>query len=113
MPNLNYNRIRPTLCLFNEKYLYCFRDPDEESNSFIEMLDIYNINTGWNAIKFKEPGHCFTSCIFSGACVLDNSRIIICGGYEINENYKEEKEYKTMSGYTYIYNVVTNVQYNN
>ena len=111
MPNLNYNRIKPTLCLFNEKYLYCFRGPDEESNSYIEMLDIYNINTGWNLIKFEDPGHCFTSCIFSGSCVLDNSRIIICGGYEINKSYKEEKEYKTMIGYTYIYNVVTRTIY--
>ena len=43
MSPLNYDRVKPTLCIFKNQFLYVFRGDDEDSNSHVEFIDIYNI----------------------------------------------------------------------
>ena len=99
LPNLRYGRVNPTLCVYNNSYLYVFRGMDEESNSHIEFININNFFPEWTCVHIDDPGSCFTPMIKSGACVISPNMIMICGG---TSNIKD----KDMVPYCYIYNPI-------
>ena len=119
MPPLNYDRVKPTLCIFKNQFLYVFRGDDEDSNSHVEFIDINNIEKQWICVKIEDPGDSFTPCINSGAAVFNEEFIMIIGGYKIekyiqneqnknnNNNDSENNKYRYMVGYTYFYNTIT------
>lgn len=86
MPNMKYARLFPTLCIFNCSYLYAFRGNEEESNSHVEFINIHNLSSEWICVKIEDPGRCFSPVIKSGACVLNQNMIMICGGYNNLQN---------------------------
>jgi hypothetical protein len=89
MPSMNQPRCNPTICIYNKQYLYAFRggsnvsETHSNSNSFldtIEYLDITHITQGWNLIRVEDPGMSWISCTYSIATVLNENKILICGG---------------------------------
>ena len=118
MSPLNYDRVKPTLCIFKNQFLYVFRGDDEDSNSHVEFIDINNIEKQWTCVKIEDPGDSFTPCINSGAAVFNDEFIMIIGGYrsekyiQIDQNKNsnndsENNKYRYMVGYTYFYNTIT------
>ena len=118
MSPLNYDRVKPTLCIFKNQFLYVFRGDDEDSNSHVEFIDINNIEKQWICVKIEDPGDSFTPCINSGAAVFNDEFIMIIGGYRSekyiqidqnknNNNDSENNKYRYMVGYTYFYNTIT------
>ena len=120
MSPLNYDRVKPTLCIFKNQFLYVFRGDDEDSNSHVEFIDINNIEKQWTCVKIEDPGDSFTPCINSGAAVFNDEFIMIIGGYRSekyiqidqnknNNNDSENNKYRYMVGYTYFYNKITKI----
>ena len=133
LPKLNYGREYPSLFNYHKKFLYVFRSLEKEANSFVEILNINDINVGWRKIKIEDPINSFIPSIKSGIAQFNDNTLIICGGYLINEepeetsflnwnnliggddnkpqNKRDRNKKKEISDYCYLYNIVTNTIY--
>ena len=133
LPKLNYGREYPSLFNYHKKFLYVFRSLEKEANSFVEILNINDINIGWRKIKIEDPINSFIPTIKSGIAQFNDNTLIICGGYLINEepeetsflnwnnliggddnkpqNKRDRNKKKEISDYCYLYNIVTNTIY--
>ena len=133
LPKLNYGREYPSLFNYHKKFLYVFRSLEKEANSFVEILNINDINVGWRKIKIEDPINSFIPTIKSGIAQFNDNTLIICGGYLINEepeetsflnwnnliggddnkpqNKRDRNKKKEISDYCYLYNIVTNTIY--
>ena len=136
LPKLNYGREFPSIFCYHKKFLFTFRSLDKEANSYVEILNINDLNEGWRKIKVQDPINSFVPAIKSGISQFDDNTLIICGGYLINDepekepiiswnnfmgtpdgsnfnsNRKENKiQKREMIDYCYLYNIVTNTIY--
>ena len=133
LPKLNYGREFPSIFCYHKKFLYAFRALDKEANSFVEILNINDLNEGWRKIQIEDPINSFIPTIKSGIAQFNDNTLIICGGYLINEepeessflnwnnfignsdssnqNKKGRNKKKEISDYCYLYNIVTNTIY--
>jgi len=93
LPNLNYARCSPGLCIYNQEYLYVFNGWSRK-DCFLDTIEFINIkdfsNNSWITFKPEDPGLCWDG--FSNCCatVVAENKILIFGGYK-NEN--ENKSY--------------------
>ena len=133
LPKLNYGREFPSIFCYHKKFLYTFRSLEKEANSFVEILNINDLNEGWRKIQIQDPINSFIPAIKSGIAQFNDNTLIICGGYLINEepqessflswnnlignsdNSSQNKKYgnkkKEISDYCYLFNIVTNTLY--
>ena len=133
LPKLNYGREFPSIYCYHKKFLYVFRSLEKEANSFVEILNIHDINVGWRKIQIEDPINSFIPAIKSGIAQFNDNTLIICGGYLINEepeetsflnwnnliggddnnssNKRDRNKKKEISDYCYLYNIVTNTIY--
>ena len=133
LPKLNYGREFPSIFCYHKKFLYTFRSLEKEANSFVEILDINDLNEGWRKIHIEDPINSFIPTIKSGITQFNDNTLIICGGYFINQepeessflnwnnligssdnslqNKRDRNKKKEISDYCYLYNIVTNVIY--
>ena len=133
LPKLNYGREFPSLFCYHKKFLYTFRSLEKEANSFVEILNINDLNEGWRKIQIEDPINSFIPTIKSGIAQFNDNTLIICGGYFIDEepeppsflswnnfigssdepiqNKKDRNKKKEISDYCYLYNIVTNTVY--
>ena len=83
MPFLNYPRANPTLCIYNNSFIYVFRGSDKDSMlDTIEFLGLKNYNAGWTVYQPEDPGLSWFGCEFSGATSIDENSIMIFGGMD-------------------------------
>lgn len=83
MPFLNYPRANPTLCIYNNSFIYVFRGSDKDSMlDTVEFLGLKNYNTGWTVYQPEDPGLSWFGCEFSGATSIDENSIMIFGGMD-------------------------------
>lgn len=93
LPNLNYARCNPGLCIYNQEYLYVFNGWISK-DCFLDTIEFVNINhfssSSWSTFKPEDPGLSWEG--FSNCCaaVAAENKILIFGGYK-NEN--ESKTY--------------------
>ena len=90
IPNLKQPRIKPTLCIYNNNYLYVIKGKDNNSCiDNIEFLNIKNINEGWIIFKPKDPGLSWIKCDTSCAITIDKNKILIFGGRDFNNELNQ------------------------
>ena len=133
LPKLNYGREFPSIFCYHKKFIYIFRSLEKEANSYVEILNINDLNEGWRTIQIEDPINSFIPAIKSGISQFNDNTLIICGGYLINEepqetsflnwnniigtpdgssqNNKDRNKKKEISEYCYLYNIVTNTIY--
>ena len=133
LPKLNYGREFPSIFCYHKKFIYIFRSLEKEANSYVEILNINDLNEGWRKIQIEDPINSFIPAIKSGISQFNDNTLIICGGYLINEepqetsflnwnniigtpdgssqNNKDRNKKKEISEYCYLYNIVTNTIY--
>ena len=133
LPKLNYGREFPSIFCYNKKFLYTFRSLEKEANSYVEILNINDLNEGWRKLQIEDPINSFIPSIKSGIAKFNDNTLIICGGYLMNEepeetsflnwnnlmgnnddfsqNKKDRNKKKVISDYCYLYNIITNIIY--
>ena len=134
LPKLDYGREFPSVFCYHKKFIYVFRSLEKEANSYVEILNIKDLNEGWRKVEIQDPINSFVPAIKSGISQFNDNTLIICGGYlnstepEIvsiiswnnfmatpdgsNNNKNENKTIKKeMINYCYLYNIVTNTIY--
>ena len=133
LPKLNYGREFPSIFCYHNKFLYTFRSLEREANSYVEILNINDLNEGWRKIIIEDPINSFVPSVKCGISQFNDNTLIICGGYLIkeepeetsflnwnnligsSEDWSQNKKYKTkkkdISEYCYLYNIVTNTIY--
>ncbi len=85
MPNLNISRLNPSLCIYNNNYLYVIRGTNKfESIDSIEFINIKNMNDSWNLFKPFDPGFSWFGCDSSLAITISENQILIFGGRDRN-----------------------------
>ena len=85
MPNLNITRLNPSLCIYNNNYLYVIRGSNKnESIDSIEFINIKNMINGWILFKPFDPGFSWFGCDTSLAITINQNQILIFGGRDIN-----------------------------
>ena len=63
IPNLNISRLNPSLCIYNNNYLYVIRGSNKnESIDSIEFINIKNMINGWISYKPFDPGFSWFDC---------------------------------------------------
>ena len=83
--NLKQGRIKPTLCINNNNYLYIIKGKDNNSCIHnIEFLNIKNINEEWILFKLKDPGLSWIKCDTSCEITIDKNKILIFGRRDFN-----------------------------
>jgi len=88
MPSMNNGRSNPSICVFNNKFLYVFRGislPDDFLDT-IEFINLNNEKQGWGIFKPEDPGMTWTGGINSGVVVLNDKSILIFGGQYNKKN---------------------------
>lgn len=100
MPLLNYARINPSLCIYNNNYLYVFRG-DTETISFIEFIRLDRYDSGWRLVIADDPGSVWIPTSLSSSTVISDNQIMICGG--LNNS--------TMVSSSFIYDPIKKVVY--
>ena len=81
MPDINITRLNPSLCIYNNNYLYVIRGSNKiESIDNIEFINIKNFNEGWNLFKPVDPGFSWFGCDTSLAITIKQNQILIFGG---------------------------------
>ncbi len=91
LPNLNYARCNPGLCIYNQEYLYVFNGWAGK-NCFLDTIEFININhfssSSWSMYKPEDPGLSWEG--FSNCCaaVAAENRILIFGGYRDDKDCK-------------------------
>ena len=133
LPKLNYGREFPSIFCYHKKFLYTFRSLEKEANSYVEILNINDLNEGWRKMLIEDPINSFIPTIKSGIAQFNDNTLLICGGYLINEepeessflnwnnflgnndspsqNKRDRNKKKEISDYCYLYNIVTNTIY--
>ena len=90
IPNLKQPRIKPTLCIYNNNYLFVIKGKDNNSClDNIEFLNIKNISEGWILFKPKDPGLSWINCDTSCAITIDKNKILIFGGRDFNNELNQ------------------------
>ena len=79
LPKLNYGREFPSIFCYHKKFLYTFRSLEKEANSFVEILNINDLNEGWRKIQIQDPINSFIPAIKSGIAQFNDNTLIICG----------------------------------
>jgi len=82
MPSMNTTRSNPSLCIYNNRFLYVFRGvslPDNYLDS-IEYLDLNYEKQGWQIFRPEDPGLTWSGGINSGVVVINEKKILIIGG---------------------------------
>ena len=134
LPKLDYGREFPSVFCYHKKFIYVFRSLEKEANSYVEILNINDLNEGWRQVEIQDPANSFVPAIKSGISQFNDNTLIICGGYlsvtepesgpiiswnkfmatpegsnnNKNENQNKKKE---MVVYSYLYNIITNTIY--
>ena len=87
LPSLNSARSSPSLCMYNNRYLYAFRGTGSNGLNLdsIEFLNIENVTNGWSIFKPEDPGMSWLPAAGGSSVVISESKILICGG--VNNNY--------------------------
>jgi hypothetical protein len=90
LPNLNYARCNPGLCIYNQEYLYVFNGWINKG-SFLDTIEFININhffsSSWSTFKPEDPGLSWEGFSNCSASVAGENKILIFGGYkDENEN---------------------------
>ena len=84
MPNLNISRLNPSLCIYNNNYLYAIRGTNKiESIDSIEFINIKNMDS-WILFKPFDPGFSWFGCDSSLAITISENQILIFGGRDRN-----------------------------
>ena len=85
MPNLNISRLNPSLCIYNNNYLYAIKGTNKiESIDSIEFINIKNMSDSWNLFKPFDPGFSWFGCDSSLAITISENKILIFGGRDRN-----------------------------
>ncbi len=85
IPNLNISRLNPSLCIYNNNYLYVIRGNNKnESIDSIEFINIKNMINGWILFKPFDPGFSWFGCDTSLAITINQNQILIFGGRDKN-----------------------------
>ncbi len=85
MPNLNISRLNPSLCIYNNNYLYAIKGTNKiESIDSIEFINIKNMSDSWNLFKPFDPGFSWFGCDSSLAITISENNILIFGGRDRN-----------------------------
>ena len=102
LPNLNNSRCNPSLCIYNQEFLYVFNGwvNKDKFLDTIEYINVNNFATGWKVLKPDDPGMAWEG--FSNCCsaVIGDNKILIFGGYSKKNENK-----------SYIYDPLKNVVY--
>ena len=86
IPNLNNPRIKPSLCIYNNNYLYVITGKNNlDTINTIEFININSLNN-WILFKPKDPGFCFFGFETSCSITLDKNKILIFGGRDFKGN---------------------------
>ena len=86
LPDLQEAKASSSLCLMNNQYLYCFgglsRNAQNQAflNGSIEVLDLRNIQAGWEKLNLTLP---VTGCDI-GCLPVKKDQILIFGGWNKN-----------------------------
>ena len=84
MPNLNISRLNPSLCIYNNNYLYAIKGTNKiESIDSIEFINIKNMDS-WILFKPFDPGFSWFGCDSSLAITISENQILIFGGRDRN-----------------------------
>ena len=85
MPDINITRLNPSLCIYNNNYLYVIRGSNKiESIDTIEFINIKNFNEGWTLFKPYDPSFSWFGCDSSLAITISENQILIFGGRDKN-----------------------------
>ena len=85
IPNLNTPRLNPSLCIYNNNYLYVIRGSNKiESIDTIEFINIKNFNEGWTLFKPYDPSFSWFGCDTSLSITISKNKILIFGGRDKN-----------------------------
>ena len=101
LPQLNYAKCASSLCMFNSQFLYAFRGYalNNKYLDTIEVLNIDELNNGWQIVKIEDPGKAWATCAYSCVTVVNSNMILICGG--VNNTTKDKGNDSKNDKYVY------------
>ena len=101
LPPLNQGRANPSICIYNENIVYCFRGFILENSRALDSiewmnLDTIDLNPKWNLFIPEDPGMSWQRMSCSGCIVISESQIFIFGGFQglAREKHSSKEEYQ-------------------
>ena len=101
IPKLNYDRLYPSLCVVNQKFLFAFTGITTRNDATsIESLNLVD-RKKWQSIEPSDPGRCWTKPSLCGVAVINEKEILICGGKSSGTVLYSTFIYNPMEKYIY------------